>query len=295
METKLPLQFELPIGVYFDGQNIKNIELLRSNGIAEAIFTQKIPDKPYTWMGKVFSVAVKSIGEFNIGDKAREEYLRTKDVTIPPIILALPLSEVNSLLLEVHRRVWQNLIREQEVLCKYCGKGMKVDIDLNKVNFSEEDLALIEENRDWSNIKVDLEYGFAYKPLGSGSATKYPEYDGYSFNRFVFRCPTLGDAIKHEQVAEDSIQFWRRIAYEALQEMHSVIDGSTIGELPLQMKSAYGMKLFEQMLDSTDLHLIREAMREKMPTLPFFYEEDCICPMKKKIPVSIEASGFFSD
>ena len=113
------LYFELPIGLRVNGETHKNVELLKTNGVAEKIFTKKIAEKPFTWQGNIVSAAVKSIGTIEIGSAVRKQYLEDGSVTIPQAVLNLPLAEINTLLVEIHRRVWVSFITKQEVICKY--------------------------------------------------------------------------------------------------------------------------------------------------------------------------------
>ena len=87
------LYFELPIGLRVNGETHKNVELLKTNGVAEKIFTKKISDKPFTWQGNIVSAAVKSIGPIEIGADVRKKYLEDGSVTIPQAVLNLPLAE----------------------------------------------------------------------------------------------------------------------------------------------------------------------------------------------------------
>ena len=124
------LNFEIPVGLRLNGEVYKNVELLKTNGVAEKIFTKKIAEKPFTWQGNIVSAAVKSIGPIQIGAEVRKKYLEDGAVTIPQAVLALPIAEVNTLLVEIHRRVWVSFIPKQEIICKYCGRKLIADIPL---------------------------------------------------------------------------------------------------------------------------------------------------------------------
>ena len=104
------LYYELPIGLSSNGEMLQNVELLRTNGVAEKVFVTKIAEKPYTWQGNVLSVAIKSIGNVEIGAGVREKYLKEGSVTIPEAILHLTLADVNTSLVEIHRRCWVSQI-----------------------------------------------------------------------------------------------------------------------------------------------------------------------------------------
>ena len=132
------LFFELPVGLRINGEIHKEVELLKTNGVAEKIFVKKLSEKPFTWQGNIVSAAVKRIGSVEIGSEVRKKYLEDGSVTIPFAVLKLPLAEINTLLVEIHRRVWVSFIPKQEIICKYCGKKLIADIDLDKIDYLPE-------------------------------------------------------------------------------------------------------------------------------------------------------------
>lgn len=292
------LYFELPIGLDWQGETHKEVELLEVNGVAEKIFLKKLAEKPFTWQGNVISAGVKSIGSVNIGADVRDKYLKEGAVTIPAPVLSLPLCEVNTLLVEIHRRLWEHEIPKQSCLCRHCGREMIVDIDLNRIDFSEESKQLLESRADepFADIVANLRRGFTPPPIKK--VTDKEEYSwipSTTFNRFIFRIPTLKDAIDHEKYFSDSVVFWRYIAYACLQEIQQVdSEGNVLSTLPREFHTYYGMKIFNEVLTAKDLKIIRSAMVESLPTLPFAYED--ICPYcEKSTPMVMEASSFFSE
>jgi hypothetical protein len=292
------LSFELPIGVKYQGVHHKQIELLKTNGVSEKVCTAKYPEKPYTWMGQVISVATKRIGDIEIGQKARREYLDDETVTIPPIVKAIPLAEVNTLLVEIHRRVWQSKMKDQEVSCRYCMREVVMDIDLDRLEFDEESQAEILAEKDWDQIICNLPDGFEFvSPTYYNSSKKgYEEYNGLVFNRFIFRTPTLQEGLNNEKYVDDQIVFWRRIAFDCLVAVQKISEeGHLEVEMPVEVARLYGMKLYNEILSSADLKKIRHDLRESIPTLPFTYKEECPCERKKEIPVVMEATNFFSE
>lgn len=285
--------FKLLVGYKFENNYLRNVSLLPSNGVAEKVFTAKIPDRPFTWMGYVISIAVKDIDGVPVGAKCREEYVKTKGLTIPQVILQMPFADMNTATLEIHRLVWENLLKEQDNMCKFCAKPMKMDIDLNCIKVEPEDEDKIDT--EYSEITVDLPEGLIYTPLGAGDKKILPEFEGMNFNRLVFRIPTLADAIRNEKSADDTILFWRKIAYDCLIRIESVDSGTVTAEIPPEKKFAFGPKLMDEMLGRKDLQAIRDGIREALPTLPFSYETECPCPQKRVIPVAMSANSFFSE
>lgn len=290
------LHFTLPIGLRVNGEVHTEVELLNTNGVAEKIFTKRVSDKPFTWQGNIVSAAVKRIGTIEIGADVRKKYLEDGVVTIPTAVLNLPLAEINTLLVEIHRRVWEHFIPKQEVICKYCGRKLVADIDLDKIDYLPEVKERMETITDYEHLVVDLSMGFEAPSLGK--LTEKPEWAGVvgtTYNRFIFRVPTLGDAIRQEKYFSDTIGFWRRVAMDCLIEVQRVEKGKVVDVLPTEFHTWYGLKIFNEYLMSKDLKAVRNALIEYMPTLPFAYYEPCGCAEQREIPMVMEASNFFSE
>lgn len=291
------LSFELPVGLRINGEVHKNVELLKTNGVAEKIFVKKISEKPFTWQGNVVSAAVKSIGSVEIGAEVRKKYLEDGAVTIPLSVLKLPLAEINTLLVEIHRRVWVSFIPKQEIICKYCGRKLIADIDLDKIDYLPETKEQMEKITDYDHVIVELKDGFT--PPAIPKLTDKDEYRGITdieFNRFVFRVPLLEDAIRHERYFSDSIGFWRRIAMDCLVSVDCVdVEGNVTDTLPKEFHTWYGLKIFNEYLTGKDLRNIRNSLIEYLPTLPFAYYEPCGCSEQREIPMAMEVSNFFSE
>ena len=112
------LFFDLPVGLRINGEVHKEVELLKTNCVAEKIFVKRLAEKPFTCQGNIVSAAVKKIGNIEIGSDVRKKYLEDGSVTIPFAVLKLPLAEVNTLLVGIHRRVWVSFFPKQEIICK---------------------------------------------------------------------------------------------------------------------------------------------------------------------------------
>ena len=295
METKTERLIQrLQVGFSHNGNYIRDIEFLPSNGVAETIFTEKIPEKPYTWISKVITIATKSLGDIQVGQTARMEYAKTGGITVPPIVKEITLAEANTVLLEIHRTVWENLIKDQEVICKYCGHKFRMDIDLDNVQFSDEDKERLASQDEWSTLTVNLKTPFIFESIGARDKI-FPEFDGREFNSLVFRIPLLGDALKQEKYFTNTIQFWRRIAMDCLVEVNYINDAGVVEEsLPKEAIAMMGLTLFNQKLSAGDLKEVRNVLREGVPVIMFWYEEQCTS-CKRMTPVTVEASNFFGD
>ena len=289
------LSFELPVGLNVDGNYLKDVELIDANGVAEKVILHKLQDKPYTWQGNVIAVSTRKIGNVEIAADARKSYVEDGAVTLPSAVLNLTLADVNTMIVEIHRRIWQSFIPKQEVICKYCGKKLVMDINLDKIDYDEESKKMIDSAPDYSTIVVDLPRGLQ---IPKTKLTDKPEYSGIEdlvFNRFIFRPPLLSDAIRHEKHFSDSVAFWRMVALDCIQQIQCIDDGAVIETLPDEFKVWYGMKIFNELLMRKDLHKIRQALLEYLPTLPFVYYEICGCDQNRTIPVTMDASSFFSE
>lgn len=190
-----------------------------------------------------------------------------------------------------------SFIPKQEVICKYCGRKLVADIDLDKIDYLPETKEKMTEILDYDHVVVDLKDGFV--PPAIPKITDKEEYIGLTdteFNRFVFRVPLLEDAIRHEKYFSDSIGFWRRIAMDCLLAVERVDEkGNVIDTLPVEFHTWYGLKMFNEHLTGADLRSIRNGIIEYLPTLPFAYYEPCGCDEQREIPMVMEASNFFSE
>lgn len=293
--------FELPVGLNVDGIYHRTVELLPTNGVAETVFTKKLSGQPFTWQGKVLAVAIKSIGPYSFGKAARDEFIKNKDLEIPVLLKKLSLADVNTCLVEIHRRVWKHSLKDQEFMCKFCATPLKADIDLRKIDFFPEDKEFMASDPppDYSSIVVDLPEGLEVDDMKEFDSPELAVYKGKKYNRITFRVPTLEDGIRNEKFAEDTIVFWRRIAYDCLlkiEAIHKKEDGTeeVIDELPKKAITFMGLRLYDYYLVAQDLQAIREELMEYLPTLPFAYIDRCPCPRSAEIPFVMEGSNFFS-
>ena len=175
-------------------------------------------------------------------------------------------------------------------------KNLKQEIDLDKIDYLPETKEMMATITDYDTIVVDLKDGF--EPPVIPKLTDKAEFAGITdtvYNRFVFRIPTLQDAIRQEKYFSDSIGFWRRIAMDCLLSIERVENDEVVDTLPKEFHTWYGLKIFNEYLMQKDLRDIRTALTEYLPTLPFAYYEPCGCDEQREIPMIMEASNFFSE
>lgn len=293
------LTFTVPIGTN-ENETETKVELLKTNGIAEKVFLTKLKEKPYTWLGQIISVSAKTINGVACAEEVRKKYVDNETLTIPDVVLDLPLAVANSMVTEIHRRVWKSKFKDQKFPCYECGRSLTTDIDLDKIEYSEKDLELLAEKKDWSTIDIDIDGGYTYRALpikDSETGEKVEEnLDGVVFNRFRFRVPTLRDLIGKEKYLSDEIVFWRHIAALTIQRGYAVDEkGQVVYELPSKIFGYFGLNFFNEQLEGPDLSTIRKKLRTGIPTISFVYYDVCGCEKMKQIPVTMEGDNFFGE
>lgn len=298
------LNVELYVGTDVNGSYATVATLAPTNGVAEEIILKKLSDKPYTWMGNVLSCCVFSIGDVEVSEGVRDSFSKNKSFTIPQVIKKLSLADVNTLIVEIQRKLWDAKLRNERMLCGACSKTLIADVDLSHIELSEKNREKVEQIRAGEPpefLVVSLPKGFNLNWFIDRlkSSSDVAPYKDVHFNEIVFRIPTLEVCIKNEAYYDDTIAFWRRIASDSLVRINSVSikeDGSRdeVVEFPEEHLRALGLKIFSNM-DSKDLRIIRESLREELPTLGFSYKHTCPCERAMDIPHYIEASSFFSE
>ena len=291
------LELELPIGYKVNDIYTREVVLAQSDAIAEEVFTKKSAEKPYSWIGKVLTIDIGTIGDAKVAEFARQEYLKSKSVTIPHVIKQMPLADANSMLLEIHRRLWKNEVKNQEIICKYCSTKVLADIDLSQAKFDEEDRAKLENKPEFSEIICDLPVEVSFDPhfIKVSSLKQYADME-IRYNRIVFRVPTLGDAIKSETYHNDNLVMWRRIALDCIVAIQKVVDGKVVEEFPIEALHGMGLDFYKYagLGALNNLKAIRTAVQEELPTMHFSYTAECPCDRRMEIPMAMEASNFFS-
>ncbi len=296
----MDLVFDLPVGLNYNGAIHTEVELLPSNGIAEKVYVKKLADRPFTWHSYVLAVSIKRIGDIYIGEDVRKNYEKTNSVSVPEVIRHLTIADTNTLIVEIHRRVWENQLKKQELMCKYCGDTLKADIDLDKIVMLDDVKEFMATNPDLRQIYVYLKSGFNINEIKELKGDEFATYKDVVFNKLTFRNPLLRDAIQFEKISDDSIGFWRKIASVCLTQVAAVTNGDTPEELthetlPEIANTYLGTKLYDGVLTGRELKQIREELVDYLPTLPFMYLEECPCDKAKMIPYVMEATNFFSE
>lgn len=276
--------FELPVGLIWEGQAVTKLPIAETGGEAEKIFTKKpASSKLHTWFGQVISCAVTHIGNTPISS----EFLKPDyDANIvPDAVKALSFIDVGTLMLQIQRTCWEKTIKDQKLQCVNCGEKLNADIELDKipVPVNAEDKPITE-----FSIKLSKTYTI------NGMVEQMKEYEGQKFNHIKFRVATLGDAIKHQEIARDEILFWRRIAFDTIVGFYyQENDNSPIEEVSEGYLNKRGLKLFNSDFTTSTLKEIRAGLQKTLPSAKFYYEEEC--PMcNKQTPFFASVTNFFS-
>lgn len=279
--------FYLPIGLKIDGKEIVELPIAKTGGEAEKIFTKKpAQSKIHTWFGQVLSASIESIN----GEKIASEYLRADNTDrdeIPALVKKIPFIDCGSLLIQVQRECWEDMITDQKITCTNCGAKLNADIDLNRItipNNGEGRKPVLEEYV----VKLDVPYTISHPKV-----EQLKEYEGVEFNAIKFRVATLGDAIKREGIVKDQILFWREIAFDTMTDLLFIDEKGN--EIPVAEGyiTKIGKKLLTDTFTSKTLKKIRAGMQDTLPSAKFYYEEDCP-ECSQPTPFFATVSNFFS-
>ena len=256
--------FNLPIGLTIGGKDILELGIADTGSEAEKIYTKRPKQgKLHTWMGQVISVSVSEIGGVSIAS----EFIKQVDKNIiSEEVKKIPFLDAGSLLVQIQRECWEDTIPEQKIKCTNCGANLTAEIELKKII---------------SPVNVDkkalTEYTIKLKKphIIKTGIEVLDDYEGYKFNRMVFRTVTLGDAINHEGIAKDEVQFWRNLAFDTLLDLYYEDEKGEILQVPKGFIAKRGKALFQNDLDSKKLKEIRTGMQTTQPSTKTYYEENC--------------------
>lgn len=274
--------FKLPIGLVVDGLSIKELPIALTGGESEKIYTAKPSQaKIHTWFGQVLATSIASINGVSIA----KEYNKQDDKEdIPDLVRRIPFIDCGGLLMQVQRECWEDMIKDQKITCATCRTKLDADIDLNKIEIPMDDSDVVE------SFLVKLDEPFTIETNG---VEQLAIYEGVTFNAIRFRVATLGDAIKREGVVKDQLIFWRQIAFDTMQDLVLISESGKEENVAEGYIARLGMKLFTSGFNSKTLKKIRTGMQETLPSVKFFYEEDCP-KCGEPTPFFASVSNFFS-
>jgi hypothetical protein len=285
---KLILPFE------YNGETVTEARLSRINGLREEIMSKK-GQRPYSWIARILSVAVDTLGSKSVSPAVLEDYIKTKNVEIPDIVKKMSIAESSTFMVEIHRRLWQAEFKEQRITCAQCTKEFSATVNLNKLEMKPEDKVYLESVG--GQVIKELKANFANPvPLQFSDKSSFAKYNGLFIKSITYRVPELRDAINNETIlVEDSrLAFWRGVAKDTQTSAELCNEsGEVIDTLDKEVLYAIGSDLYEKLLDRVDVKEVRETLENTLPSLPWLYEDICGCMLEKKVPYVIEAEAFF--
>lgn len=275
-------KFYLPIGFKHNGKDITELPIANTGGDAEKIFTKKpSASKLHTWFAQVIAVAVSEINGVTIAS----EFIKQEDKNkIPAEILLIPFIDAGTLMMQIQRECWEDMMKNQRLTCVNCGEKLDAEIDLKKIAIpiNETGKAILDYT-----VKLTKTY-----TINTGIDIM-AQYEGFKFNRVKFRVATLGDGINHQEVLKDEVTFWRELAFDTIIGLSYIDEAGEETVVPDGYIEKRGKVFFTRDMDSKSLKEIRKGMQETMPSAKYFYEEDCpIC--SKTTPFFASVSNFFS-
>ena len=281
---------QLSVGIKdVKGDIHKTLPIYRGGSEIEKIYTgDKSTASLYTWFADVICASISYIGDEPIAEPFLTSMAKGKRVH-SELILKLPLSEVGNLLVQIQRECWQDIIKDQQTLCKWCGDQITIpEVDLNKITIPVLETGYPEFiTVDISNTKMETSGIEAIKELS-----------GQVFNRMSFSLPTLGDAIRHESVGADDILFWRKIANDCLRQIEyapvSPEDPLSAQIFNKQYISLRGTLIMSRDLNTKDLKKVRDRLQNALPSANMYYDDTCPCPKKRTMPYFVVPGDFFS-
>lgn len=299
-------QFLIPYTV--GGTTCKEAHLLEDlNGISEKIIKDKTPGKPYTWIARVLTATIESIGGTEVYNAVASKY-HTKGVLkledIPEVVKKMAFADASNLLVESHRQLWADTLKEQSVTCMVCHKQFDADLELNRIDFREEDKQAAELLREAAkagetgfSIVVDLVKGLTIdwiKVQGNESKSSLGEYAGAKITQLIYRPATLGDYLLREDLVEDEVQFDRAIAFDTCVGVTVKLpNGEEVKNAPMALITSMGNALYDMKLSRKDLAVISEKLFTTIPVMPLYYKDTCPCPKRLDIPITCNPASFF--
>lgn len=254
--------FVLPQGLKLSEEEdgvLRELPIAPTTGEAEKVFTKKPNNQTlYSWFGRIVSAAVESID----GVPVSVPFLKDATKQIPDAVKNLTIADVGSLLIQIQRECWQPVIENQQIKCTSCGANLSTDVELHRIE--------VEVPEEVHPFDVKIALGSRYKVVTGLEA--YSEYEGKTYDTATFRAPTLRDALKYEKIAQDEVNFWRRISLDCLLELSDSESGEVLG---MDFINKRGMVLMNKDWNTITLKNVRFKLQTSYPSAKFFYEDEC--------------------
>jgi hypothetical protein len=274
-----------------DGSIIKELPIYKGGAEVEKVYTSdKSTSSLYSWFADVISASISHCNGESIAENFLEGVAKGKKIH-PALVLDIPLPEVGNLMLQIQRECWQDTVKNQDTICKWCGDAVTIpEIELNLIEIPE-----IKVFHDFIPVNIGEQI------VDVTGIDIMKDYNGRKYNTLYFRTPTLRDAIRHEKVAADDVVFWRNIAFDTLTQItfeEIVQDGEESKQVKESLDAQYitlrSKQIFTKDLGTKALKAVREALQNFIPSAKMYYEDDCPCPKKRKMPYFVVPGDFFS-
>lgn len=280
-----------------DNRRQQSVSLMKCGGVTEQIRTNTGygEDHPLQWLGRIICSFVERIGDSPIYSEFKASEFRR----LPPAILKAPMVDVDYLVVLGHMFTYGPLLKlPGEHKCTKCGKK-NVDVELDLTNLEHKDSEVENTEEFWAQ----LPNGFFHPLPNNPDPNASMEYMGIQWNRYFFRVPTLGDAIKHEAHFNQAtlIEFNMRVARDCLlrverweKDSDQPPDGEQVYVKTQEMEkkhiAAVGQRLFST-LEGPDRNVIR-ALFNKLPRVDMTMKYECR-GCGRDVPIDVNYGHFF--
>jgi len=270
-------------GVEVAGEIIYELPIAETTGIAETVYT-RVPEENdlYEYFAEILSVSIRNIGKEPIAAPFVNDFNKTR--TIPLLIKKLGFLDVGTLILQIHRECWEDVLPRQKLSCINCGRSFEAEVDLNKIIIPER------INNRVTEVVVNLkkDYKIKYK-----TSDAFKEFKGLEFNTLVFRNITLQDALNNQGVATEEVILWRNFASDTLLRLEYRKNGVVEEVIPDVYKQGRAGLIFSRDLGTKQLRLVREGLQKAYPSANMYYEDKCP-HCRKNTPYVFNTQNFFS-
>ena len=248
--------FVLPQGIRIAEDDVlRELPIAPTTGEAEKVFTRKPNNQTlYTWFGRLISAAVEEIN----GVPVSAPFLKDASKTIPDAVRDISMPDVGSLLLQIQCECWQDTIENQQIRCTSCGTNLIADVELRKIPIEVPE----EPHPDF----VEVSLGTTYK-IQTGLEA-FSEWEGLTYDTAVFRVPLLRDALKYEKIAQNEVEFWRKVSMDCLLHLKNSETGEVISPEYVHRRGAL---LMNEDWNTVTLKNVCYRLLTGFPTVKFFY------------------------
>ncbi|MFH0989835.1 MAG: hypothetical protein V1799_07455 [bacterium] len=278
----------LPVGFTYQGVDYRTFEVNLIDGFIERIIHNQMlrSEKPQTWVAMVVSGLLHTIGD----NVVSSDFVESDGKKIPPIVKNIPIVDAGLILVKGHINTYGSELKNQKTKCLHCGRPNVSDLDLNQMPIPTVDLNVPIQ----SEIVVKLPRGWKRQLDPEKRNQKELGWEDKVFDTFVFGIPSLGDALRNENLSTTSrvLDFQAKIVNDRLKR---VVCSKDKFEMPSEMFEAYqaGNIFFADRggLIANDRMAIRDALN-KLPQISLQAPVTCN-NCKQDYDASVDYASFF--